>query len=625
MAYTPSERISEILHNLPTKPGVYLHKDAEGTVIYVGKAINLRNRVRSYFRNQVDSIKTQRLRRQIADIEVITTESELEALLLEMTLIKQYRPQFNVRMKDDKRYPYIKVHWADPFPKVTVTRRMVRDGSRYFGPYTSAWAVQQTLDLLRKVFPYLTCNRIITGKDERACLYYDLKLCSAPCIGAINQEQYRATIQQLMDFLDGKSDYIVRDIESKMERAAAELQFEKAAGYRDQLKAIERITSRQKVIGSSDTDQDVIAFARENGDACAQIFFIRHGKLIGREYFMLDNTEGESDAEVLQEFITQFYDDAAYVPKEVLLPNEIEEVNVIEEWLRQKRSTKVTVHVPRRGKKRDLVQMAVENAHDTLATMRQQWAADRSKHVEAITELQDALKLPAPPTRIEGYDISHTQGTQTVGSMVVFVQGAPRKSDYRRFNVQTVDNDDYGAMREVLTRRFQRYRDTLAGELHDLSQVKARSDRPTAWAILPDLLLIDGGKGQLQVGLEVLREFDLEGEVPIASLAKQEEEVFLPNQSRSVYLPRHSEALYLVQRARDEAHRFANEGHRTRRAKVGVASILDEVPGVGPKRRQALLKHFGSLEAIREASLEAITAVPGITVEVAESIKAHLE
>lgn len=625
MPFTPSERISEILTNLPTKPGVYLHKDAEGNVIYVGKAINLRNRVRSYFRNQVDSIKTQRLRRQIADIEVITTESELEALLLEMTLIKQYRPQYNVRMKDDKRYPYIKVHWADPFPKVTVTRRMVRDGSRYFGPYTSVWAVQQTLDLLRKVFPYLTCNRVITGKDERACLYYDLKLCSAPCIGAIDQWHYRATIQRLMDFLDGKTDYIVREIEAKMEKAADDLRFEKAAGYRDQLKAIERITSRQKVIGDSDTDQDVIAFARDNGEACVQIFFIREGKLIGREYFMLDNTEGESDPEVLQDFLTQFYDDAAYVPKEVLLPQEIEEINIIEEWLRQKRRSKVTIHVPRRGKKRELVQMAVENAHDTLATMRQQWAADRSKHVQAITELQDALKLPTPPARIECYDISHTQGTQTVGSMVVFVQGAPKKSDYRRFNVRMVENDDYGAMREVLTRRFQRYRDTLAGELHDLSQIKARSERPAAWAILPDLLLIDGGKGQLQVGLEVLREFDLEGEVPIASLAKQEEEVFLPNQSRSVYLPRNSEALFLIQRARDEAHRFANEGHRKRRAKVGVASILDGVPGVGPKRRQALLKHFGSLESIREAPLEAITAVPGISAEVAESIKAHLE
>jgi excinuclease ABC subunit C len=624
MAFTPSERISDLLGNLPTKPGVYLHKDAEGNVLYVGKAVNLRNRVRSYFHSNVDSIKTLRLRRQIADIEVITTDSELEALLLEMTLIKQYRPRFNVRLKDDKRYPYIKVHWADPFPKVTVTRRMVRDGSRYFGPYTSVWAVQQTLDLLRKVFPYLTCDRVITGRDERACLYYDIKLCSAPCIGVVNQEQYRATIRQLMDFLDGKSDHIVRDIESRMARAAADLQFEKAADYRDQLRAIERITARQKVIGSDETDQDVIAFAREEGEACVQIFFIRYGKLIGREYFMLDNTEGESDQEVLSEFITQFYEDAAYVPREVLLPNEIEESRIIEEWLRRKRNMKVTIQVPRRGKKRELVEMATENARDTLATLRQQWAADRSKHVLAITELQDALHLPAPPARIECYDISHTQGAQTVGSMVVFVQGAPQKSDYRRFNVQSVNNDDYGAMREVLTRRFQRYRDTLAGELHDPNQIKARSDKPTAWAILPDLLLIDGGKGQLAVGQEVLRAFDLENEVPLASLAKQEEEIFLPDRPQSVYLPRRSEALYLVQRARDEAHRFANEGHRQRRSKVGVASILDSVPGIGPKRRQLLLKRFGSLEALREASIEEITAVPGIPIEVAEAIKSHL-
>ncbi|HRN67681.1 MAG TPA: excinuclease ABC subunit UvrC [Promineifilum sp.] len=624
MKYQPSERIQELLKNLPTKPGVYLHKDEGGNVLYVGKANNLRNRVRSYFHTNVDSIKTQRLRRQIADIEVITTESELEALLLEMTLIKQHRPQFNVRLKDDKRYPYIKVHWADPFPKVTVTRRMVRDGSRYFGPFTSAWAVQQTLDLLRKIFPYLTCDRTITGKDERACLYYDIKLCNAPCIGAVTQAEYRENIQKLMDFLDGKSDYIIRGIEAKMAEAAADLQFEKAADYRDQLKAIQRITARQKVIGSSDTDQDVIAFAREDSDACVQIFFIRHGKLIGREYFMLDNTEGESDHEVLREFLTQFYDDAAYIPREVLLPSEIEEVNIIEEWLRRKRNTKVTIQVPRRGKKRELVNMATENAHDTLATLRQQWAADRSKHVLAITELQDALRLPAPPARIECYDISHTQGTQTVGSMVVFVQGAPQKSDYRRFNVQTVGNDDYRAMREVLTRRFQRYRDTLAGELHDPTEIKARSERPTAWAILPDLLLIDGGKGQLAVGLGVLREFDLEGEVPIASLAKQEEEIFMPDQSRSVMLPRRSEALYLVQRVRDEAHRFANEGHRKQRSKVGVASILDSVPGVGPRRRQLLLTHFGSLEALREASLEEIAAVPGIPYEVAEGIKIHL-
>ena len=625
MTYTPSDHISDVLNSLPTKPGVYLHKDAEGNVLYVGKAINLRNRVRSYFHSNVDSIKTLRLRHQIADIEVIVTDSELEALLLEMNLIKQHQPRFNVRLKDDKRYPYIKVHWADPFPKVTVTRRMVRDGGRYFGPYTSVWAVQQTLDLLRKVFPYLTCDRLITGHDERACLYYDIKLCNAPCIGAVDQEQYRATIKQLMDFLDGKSDHIVRGIERRMAVAAENLDFERAADLRDQLKAIERITARQKVIGPDDTDQDVIAFARADGDACVQVFFVRHGKLIGREYFMLDNAEGESDQEVLQEFLTQFYEDAAYVPKEVLLPAEVEEARIIEEWLRRKRNTKVTLQVPRRGKKRELVEMAAENAQDTLAALRQQWAADRSKHVTAITELQDALKLPSPPARIECYDISHTQGQQTVGSMVVFVQGAPHKNDYRRFNVQSTTNDDYGSMREVLTRRFQRYRDTLAGELHDPGEIKARSDRPTAWAILPDLLIIDGGKGQLAVGQEVLRLFDLENEVPLAALAKQEEEIFLPDRPQSVYLPRRSEALYLVQRVRDEAHRFANEGHRKRRAKVGVASILDAVPGVGPKRRQLLLKRFGSLEALRMASVEELSAVPGISVEVAESLKSHLQ
>jgi|CXWK01.1.fsa_nt_gi excinuclease ABC subunit C len=625
MTYTPSDHLSDVLNSLPTKPGVYLHKDAEGNVLYVGKAINLRNRVRSYFHSNVDSVKTLRLRRQIADIEVIVTDSELEALLLEMNLIKQHQPRFNVRLKDDKRYPYIKVHWADPFPKVTVTRRMVRDGGRYFGPYTSVWAVQQTLDLLRKVFPYLTCDRVITGRDERACLYYDIKLCNAPCIGVVDQEQYRATIKQLMDFLDGKSDHIVRGIEQRMATAAENLDFERAAEYRDQLKAIERITARQRIIGPDDTDQDVIAFARDDGEACVQVFFVRHGKLIGREYFMLDNAEGESDQEVLQEFLTQFYEDAAYVPKEILLPAEVEEARIIEEWLRSKRNTKVTLQVPRRGKKRELVEMATENAQDTLAALRQQWAADRSKHVTAITELQEALKLPAPPARIECYDISHTQGQQTVGSMVVFVQGAPQKSDYRRFNVQSTTNDDYGSMREVLSRRFQRYRDTLAGELHDPGEIKARSDRPTAWAILPDLLIIDGGKGQLTVGQEVLRLFDLENEVPLAALAKQEEEIFLPDRPQSVFLPRRSEALYLVQRVRDEAHRFANEGHRKRRAKVGVASILDSVPGVGPKRRQLLLKRFGSLEALRAASVEELSAVPGISVEVAESIKGHLQ
>ena len=622
MAFKPPERVQEILSNLPAKPGVYLHKDKDSRIIYVGKAVNLRSRVRSYFLKNVDSIKTLQLRRHIADVEVITTDSELEALLLEMNLIKKHQPRYNVRLKDDKRYPYIKVHWADPFPKVTVTRRMEKDGSRYFGPYTSVWAVHQTLDLLRKIFPYLTCDRVITGRDERACLYYDIKLCSAPCIGAVNQAQYRAMIQQLMDFLNGRSDHIVKGIEKNMHRAATSLDFEKAAEYRDQLKAIERVVAKQKVIAAANTDQDVVAFARDQGDACVQVFFIRHGKLIGREYFLLEGTEGESDEDVLQEFITQFYDDAAHIPKEVLLPHEFEEARVIEQWLRQKRGTKVALQIPRRGKKRELVEMATNNARDTLATLRQQWSADRSKHVTAMSELQEALNLPAPPARIECYDISHTQGAQTVGSMVVFVQGAPRKSDYRRFNVRSVDNDDYGAMKEVLTRRFQRYQDSVAGELHDPSQIGKKKD--TAWSLLPDLLIVDGGKGQLAMAMEVLAAFDLQDEVPLAALAKQEEEIFVPGQRVPTLLPRRSEALYLVQRVRDEAHRFANTGHRQRRAKVGVASILDSVPGVGPRRRKTLLTHFGSLDELRQATAEEIASVPGIPLEVAQAVKAHL-
>jgi excinuclease ABC subunit C len=382
--------------------------------------------------------------------------------------------------------------------------------------------------------------------------------------------------------------------------------------------------AKQKVISAANTDQDVIAFAREQGDACVQVFFIRHGKLIGREYFLLEGTEGEADEEILSEFLTQFYDEAAHIPREVLLPHEVEEAQVIEQWLKEKRSTKVTIQVPRRGKKKALVQMASNNAADTLATLRQQWAADRSKHVTAMEELRVALDLDRPPARIECYDISHTQGRQTVGSMVVFVQGAPRKSDYRRFNVQTVGNDDYGAMKEVLSRRFQRYADSIAGELHDPSQI-GRLRKDTAWAILPDLLLIDGGKGQLSVTMEVLKHFNLEEEVPVAALAKQEEELFAPGRARSVRLPERSEGLYLVQRARDEAHRFANEGHRKRRAKVGIASLLDDVPGVGPKRRKILLEQFGSIDGIRKATVEEVASAPGIPYEVAYAVKARFD
>jgi excinuclease ABC subunit C len=610
-----SGRVQEILNAIPTKPGVYIMKDGRGTVIYVGKAINLRSRVRSYFQNSVEHVKTIRLASAVEDIDFVITGSELEALILEMHLIKRYRPRYNVRLKDDKRYPYIKVHWADDFPKVTVTRRMdLSDGSRYFGPYTSAWAVHQTLDLLRKIFPYLTCNRQITGEDERACLYYDIKLCGGPCIGAVSREEYRATILGLIDFLNGRSEQVVSQLQTKMAAAAERLDFETAALVRDQLGAIERVVEKQKIVSLTDVDQDVIAFARQDGDTCAQIFFIRGGKLIGQEHFLLDGTEDEDCETIMAEFVKQFYDEAAFVPPEVLLPEQVREAKVIERWLAEKRGTRVALRVPRRGKKRDLIRMAAENATETLSMLRAQWEADRSRHVGALSELQEALELPEPPSRIECFDISTTQGTLTTGSMVVFVQGVPLKRDYRRFNVRGLEHpDDFLAMRQVLTRRLRRWQEV---------DRTVKSD--TAWAILPDLLLIDGGKGQLGIAVDVLGEFGLLERVPVAALAKQNEELFLPGHEHPVRLPRRSQGLFLVQRVRDEAHRFAISHHRQRRGKVGIASILDSVPGVGPKRRQVLLSAFGSLKNLRQATVNEIAAVPGIPRHVAESVKESL-
>ncbi len=596
-------------------------KDAEGQVIYVGKAVNLRSRVRSYFRPSTVSSpfsgKTAQLVREIADIDFMILDSELEALLTELTLIKQHRPQFNVRLKDDKRYPYIKIHWAEPFPHVTVTRRMAQDGSRYFGPYTSVAAVHQTLDVLRRAFPYLTCSREISGQDDRACLYYDIKLCNAPCIGAASQEEYRQTIRDLMDFLRGRSEEIVSALTEQMQRAADELDFERAARLRDQLEAIYRVTQQQKVISPTSVDQDVIAFARENGDACAQVFFIRNGKIIGRDYFVLESAEDEAPAELMSEFVKQFYLEAAEVPPEVLLPNEIEEARIIEEWLNTRRGNKVILSVPRRGKKKELVRMACENAAETLAMLRAQWASDTHRQEMALQELQEALGLRNRPNRMECYDVSTTQGTAIVASRVVFVKGAPRKSEYRRFNIRTVadQSDDYASLREALTRRFRRWAE---------AQTSDGTEVDPTWTMLPDLLIVDGGKGQVSVAAEVMADFGLADAVPLIGLAKQYEEVFRPGQSRPLMLPRRSQGLYLLQRIRDEAHRFALTHHRQRRRKAGVASILDSIPGVGPTRRKALLTTFGSLNAIREATEDDLAAVAGIGPELAAIIKASL-
>ncbi len=617
-----TEKIQGILDTLPTKPGCYLMKNGEGNIIYVGKAINLKNRVRSYFHADAShDNKTRRLVRDIVDIEWIVVGSELEALILEMNLIKKHRPKYNIRLKDDKRYPYIKIHWAESFPMVTVTRQMTEDGSRYFGPYTSAWAVYQTLDVLRKIFPYLTCDREITGMDKRACLYHDIKLCIAPCIGAASQAAYRQMISDLMDFLSGHSEGIVTRLQADMQKASVEMRFEKAAAIRDQLKAIHSIIERQKIVFAADyKDSDVLAMARSDGEACVQVFFIRGGKLIGREYFILEGTEDSADTEVMEQFVTQFYTEAAVIPQQVMLPQEIEEAKIIGQWLRSKRGgDKVEFFVPKEGQPHELVKMAAENATETLTALRAQWQADAHKQELALAELQQALDLKSPPNRIECYDISNTQGTAIVGAMVVFTRGVPDKKLYRKFNIESVVGapDDFASMEEMLTRRFRRWRS--AGE--SAEQVGAKKD--ASFSLLPDLVIIDGGKGQLGRAVEVLEKFELLDVIPVVGLAKQQEEIFFPHKSEALMLPRHSQGLYLVQRIRDEAHRFGITAHRKKRQKLGMASILDSVPGIGPGRRKALLKHFGSVDKIRAASLEELKSV--VPERAAESIKAHLE
>jgi excinuclease ABC subunit C len=617
-----SDHLQSILDSAPTKSGCYLMKDLNGKVIYVGKAINLRNRLRSYYHaSAMQNHKTRQMVRRITDIDWIVVGSELEALILEMNLIKKYRPRFNVRLKDDKRYPYIKVHWANPFPKLTVTRQMVNDGSRYFGPYTSVWAVHQTLDVLRRIFPYLTCDREITGEDKRACLYYDIKLCTAPCIGAINQGDYRQVIDDLCQFLSGRNEPILSRLQEEMQVAANELQFERAATLRDQVNAIEKVVERQKVVSTEYVDSDVIAMARSNGEACVQVFFIRGGKLIGREYFLLQGAEGSADANVMSGFIKQFYDQAPMVPSQVLLPHEIEEAQIIKQWLSARRpGDSFEILIPHEGQQRELIQLAAENAADTLKALQARWQAEKHRQTEALAELQSALKLSIPPNRIECYDISNTQGTSAVGSMVVFEQGVPSKKFYRRFNIRSVTGpDDFASMEEVLLRRFNRWQ--AAQELIDKPGEKVDQ----SFALLPDLLIVDGGKGQLSRAAAVLEKFNLLDQIPVAGLAKQNEDLFVPEQINPIVLPKGSQGLFLLQRVRDEAHRFAISSHRKQRTKTGLASRLDSITGVGPARRKALLGKFGSIQNILNASIDDLSSIPGISESLAHSIKTQLE
>ncbi|MEL7233334.1 MAG: excinuclease ABC subunit UvrC, partial [Chloroflexota bacterium] len=492
--------------------------------------------------------------------------------------------------------------------------------------YAAMWAVQDTLRTLRRAFPYLTCDRDIDGKDERACLFYDIKLCNAPCIGHVSQDEYRAMIQELMDVLAGRSEAVVGRIEREMIEASEALNFERAAVLRDQLKAIEFITQKHRAVSKKLEDQDVIALAQENGDAMVQIMFIRNGKLIGSDSRRLDHIEDATEDEMISQFVTQFYSEVDEVPKELILPTEVEEARIIERWLKDKRNgSKFEITVPQRGNKRKLVEMAQENATEALRMMKEQWQADTIKQEEALSGLQTALNLPNIPNRIECFDVSTTQGTAIVASRVVFVQGVPRKSEYRRFNIRSVDHrgsDDYQSMREALTRRFQRWKEAVE---NPTPVPPGGEDREKSWRLLPDLLIIDGGKGQLGVAVEVLEEFGLSGRVPVVGLAKKFEEIYFPDNPEPLLLPRRSQALYLVQRVRDEAHRFAITSHRKQRTKMGMASKLETIPGIGPAKRKRLLKTFdNSIDRIRQASMEELLGVPGITEEIAASIKSDL-
>ncbi len=633
----------ERLRLVPDQPGVYLWKDAQGRLLYVGKSKRLRDRMRSYFGSPRSlNGKTRRLVSHIADFEIIITQSELEALLLEMNLIKQHRPPYNILLKDDKTYPYIKVTVNEEWPRVFATRQVLNDGARYFGPYASAGSVYQALDILNRLFafrPPYECkddkfNR--HRKQGKPCLYYQMRRCLGPCVpGLVTKEAYRQAIEAVCRFLEGKSDQIVRELRAQMEQAAEQLEFERAAYLRDRIQAIEKISERQQVLRTVDTDQDVIAFAREDGSAVVQVLFIRGGKLINAEPFTLQGTEGESDEALLASFITQFYQNAPTVPPSLLLAEHIEEPLIIASWLQQKSGHRVEITVPRRGEKRQLVEMAANNARQKLREIREQWLNSEQRAVAALSELRDLLELPALPRRIECYDVSNTQGQHSVASMVVFEHGEPRPAYYRRFKIKTVNGaNDVASLREVISRRFRRAAEAL-GEPQPVSEPAAEeepkagdssgTDQPTLerWAELPDLLLVDGGQGQVAAVVAALRELGFD-QIPVVGVAKG------PDRNRfdlvrmgcePIVLARDSKALALIQRIDEEAHRFAITYHRKLRSKAALRSPLEDIPGIGPKRKRALLKAFGSLEGIRRASIDEIAAVPGMTRKLAEELK----
>lgn len=610
-------QIEERLRNLPAKPGVYLFRNAEGKIIYVGKAVSLKNRVRSYFQAGAGHPpKTRVMVGKIADLDFIVTDSEVEALILEQNLIKEHHPHYNILLKDDKSYPYLKVTLGEDFPRVMITRRHVKDGARYFGPYTRVGAVNETLRLLKKLFPFRACNQKEPPPRQRPCLNQHISRCLGPCCGLVDREKYRAMIQEVCMFLEGRQEDLLKSLLARMEEAAQKLEFEKAARLRDQVQAVREVVEKQKIISGGFEDRDVVALTGARDETCVMVFFIRGGKLIGREHFMLKGTEGLSRADVTGAFIKQYYSSVDIVPGEILLAEELkEEAVVIEKWLTGKRGARVQLKTPRRGEKKKLVEMVAQNAVLTLEQVYAEEAARRDDAAGALAGLAAALGLEQPPQRLECYDISNIQGRASVASMAVLEGGRPAKDQYRRFKINTVEGpDDFASMQEALRRRF-----TRAREERELLNTGQMSSKEAKFHRLPDLVVVDGGKGQLAAARHVMRELGF-AHIPACGLAKQEELLFIEGSPDPVVLPKDSPSLHLVQRLRDEAHRFAVTYHRNLRGKAGLKSLLDEVEGIGEVRRRALLKAFGSLADIEQATPEQLAAVAGMNRKAARAV-----
>ncbi len=620
---TLPDRLRKQIEALPARPGVYLMRNDKGEVIYVGKAARLKDRVRSYFGSPRSlEPKTRALRAEIEDFEYIVCANAGEALILEATLIKRHQPFFNIRLKDDKRYPYLKIDVQNPWPRVYITRRIEKDGARYFGPYASAGSVRSTLDLLKKLFPYRSCTKEITGRDPRPCLDYYIKRCIAPCTAYCTEEEYAEVVDQIILFLEGKASAVLDRLREQMDAAAERLDYERAAMLRDQLRAIERTVERQMLSTTKKEELDVYGLAREGDRACVQVFFVRGTQMTGRDHFVLEGVAGESDEAALGSLLQQYYESAQSIPKLVITPIEPAGRAELEAMLAEKRGAKVEIRVARRGEKRQLLEMARENAVEALDNLKVRWLSDETKTATALDELREELALPDIPHRIECYDNSNIQGASPVSSMVVFLDGQPAPRQYRKFRIKTVSGaDDFATMQEVLRRRFKRAAKRIEQQALEGGGASAPADEDS-WD-LPDLVIVDGGKGQLSAAVEVMRELGVYG-IPTVGLAKRHEELFAPDEDAPIVLPRGSEALYLVQRVRDEAHRFAIAYHRQVRRKAATASVLDSVPGVGPKRKRALLRKFGSLKAVREAGVDEIASTAGYTRALAEKVKERI-